>query len=95
MSWTLSVASSAEEPACHVGLLDPVTSEPTGEACGEEGRLCEACLADEEARQLSAAGGFARFDRELAERRAKEEASDLSWWLKRADLGRFGSVIWT
>ncbi len=82
--------------ACANGLVDPVTAAPTGERCGEEGRLCEACLAQETARQLDAAGGFERFDRELAERRAGEQARDRGWTIRRADLGgRFGSVIWT
>ncbi|RBY87437.1 hypothetical protein DQ240_07580 [Blastococcus sp. TF02A-26] len=61
---------------CISDLHDPATDEATGEVCGEEGRLCEACLAAESAWQLDEVGGFARFDRELAERRATGDSQD-------------------
>ena len=55
--------------ACENALVDPGAGTATDDVCGDEGRLCDACLAEETARQLVAIGGWAHIDRQLNARR--------------------------
>lgn len=60
---------AGQMPACTNRLIDPGSDEVTKALCGDEGLLCEGCLAQEAAAQLAALGGLAAIEASLNARR--------------------------